>query len=302
MAASASWYLLSSETNTVGLIAEGEPDYTINWGDGQVERVVASSGTSASAQHSYAADGVYRVVVSERPNDPAVAPEVLQAHVFTQATAGVASQGFAGDDVFLGGGFDDAFDGLGGDDLLLGDSGEDVLSGGLGADTLFGGDDRDHLIGDGGADLLAGGNGSDTLSGGAGYDTLVGNQGDDRLYAGGGGASLDGAEGADLLFGGSGADTFVLWEASESVVGDGDRVSRFTQGEDRFDFSRAFADGFVFIGSEAFSGAGAGEVRAVSGARTTNVYGDVDGDGVADFQITMAGVYDLQDADFGLIV
>ncbi|PZR32255.1 MAG: hypothetical protein DI526_17250 [Caulobacter segnis] len=136
----------------------------------------------------------------------------------------------------------------------------------------MGGDDL--LRGNGGADFLYGGDGADTLSGGAGNDWL------------------EGGAGADIVMGGAGADRFVLTAVSDSTAAAQDRFDDFSYAEgDRIDLSAIDANtaltgdqAFRFIGSTAFSGA-AGELRATpAGNGLMTVYGDVDGDGVAEVQ------------------
>jgi len=56
---------------------------------------------------------------------------------------------------------------------------------------------------------------------------------------------------------------------------------------------------FRFIGGSAF-GRHAGELRATVAGGVTTVSGDVDGDGMADFSIALAGPPTLQAGDFVL--
>jgi Ca2+-binding RTX toxin-like protein len=148
-----------------------------------------------------------------------------------------------------------------------------------------------RLDGNAGANRLDGGEGNDTLYGGAGHDTLIG---------GGGADLLDGGLGADLLTGGLGADRFVFRSAVEA---NGDVISDFSvlQG-DRIDLRGIDAvpsvpgdQAFVMIGDAAFSNV-AGQLRFAGGV----LEGDVTGDGVADFQITLTGVASLSAASVWL--
>lgn len=131
------------------------------------------------------------------------------------------------------------------------------------------------LIGSARADALTGGLGADTLSGGAGNDTLLG------------------GAGADRLTGGLGADSFRFDSAGDAA---GDVVADFNAGQgDKLDLRLMDANAgvaddqaFTFIGAGAFTNT-AGQLR-VSGSV---VSGDVNGDGVADFQILMNGVATL---------
>ena len=197
---------------------------------------------------------------------------------------------------------DDTIAGLGGDDVLRGNAGRDLLRGGLGADTLEGGGDRDSLLGGQGADLLEGGEDSDNLSGEDGDDRLLGGEGDDvlrgdagadTLEGGGGDDTLVGGLGPDQMEGGMGADRFAIFSLAEAL---GDVILDFDAAEgDRLDLSRLDANAgtggdqaFTWIGDAGFSGA-AGELRFAGGV----LEGDVTGDGVADFQLSLSGLATL---------
>ncbi len=143
------------------------------------------------------------------------------------------------------------------------------------ADSLLGSDDRDRLFGLGGDDTLAGLAGDDVLNGGAGNDVLIGD------------------DGKDLLYGGDGNDVFRFVSAS---FADGDGIRDFAGG-DVIDFS-AMADGLVWVGEDAFSGA-AGQIRigsSLDGLYT--LFGDLDGDQTADYSMTVRSDHMLVNADF----
>lgn len=163
------------------------------------------------------------------------------------------------------------------------------------ADTIYGSSVANKLWGDGGNDILDGKAGNDTLYGGSGNDKLYGGSGNDKLFGG---------SGMDYLNGGTGADTFVFTTWSESAVGSKrDVIQDFYASEDDYiDLHAIDADttfggnqNFEFIGSKAFSGE-AGELRFSGGI----VSGDVNGDGVADFQIAVTGVTKMYAGDFYL--
>lgn len=167
---------------------------------------------------------------------------------------------------------------------LNGNSGNNLIRGGDGNDTILGNDGNDTLFGDAGADLLRGGNGTDILNGGLGSDQLQGGAGADIFRF----ASV-----ADL--GLTGATT--------------DRVLDFTAAQgDRIDLSAIDANvnvagdqAFSFIGTAAFSGT-AGELRVQASGTNQLVFGDVNGDGIADFLIvvTPTGAVPLANGDFTL--
>ncbi|HEX8444054.1 MAG TPA: M10 family metallopeptidase C-terminal domain-containing protein, partial [Allosphingosinicella sp.] len=130
--------------------------------------------------------------------------------------------------------------------------------------------------------------------GGSARDVIWGNDVANRLEGRGGNDVLNGFAGADTLVGGQGADTFVF-----STLERGDTILDFTRG-DKIDLSqldansRAIKDqAFTFIGSAAFSRK-AGELRYDG----TNVYGDVNGDGLADLSVAIANHAALTSSDF----
>lgn len=207
--------------------------------------------------------------------------------------------------------------------LLTGNAGANILSGGAGNDVLIGG---------AGADKLDGGTNTDTasykgaaagvvanlanasvntgdakgdsyvsienLAGSSHNDTLTGNSGVNALY---------GSAGADKLTGGAGADTFLFKAIGDSTVA--------TAGQDTiFDFSHAQGDkinllgidantalsgdqAFVFKGTAAFSG-GKGELHFNKQASGTYIYGDINGDKVADFVLHFDDAIAFQASDF----
>ena len=120
--------------------------------------------------------------------------------------------------------------------------------------------------------------------GGMGGDTIVGGAGDDLIYGG---------LGADTLTGGGGRNTFRYDAAGETSAAGRDSIVDFKAG-DLLDLSRMDAnegtpsdDPFRFIGSDAFHRV-AGELRFQQlDATTVFVEGDLDGDGVGDFGVTV---------------
>lgn len=238
--------------------------------------------------------------------------------------------GNEGQNVLNGMAGNDRIDGLGGDDSLSGGAGNDVLTGGLGADRLDGGDGVDSLWGGEGNDFIVGGAGDDTLygdagddnlSGGDGLDKLAGGIGADRLDGGNGNDRLEGNDGADALFGGAGVDVLIGGRGADQMTGgaDGDTfqfdadilldagvrdtILDFARGQDRIDVSRIDAktggstnEKFAFIGLGQFTNT-AGELRYSVIGSDAYVCGDVNGDGIADFTICVAGTTQLSATD-----
>ena len=201
--------------------------------------------------------------------------------------------GDAGDDTLRGGKGNDRIIGGSGNDDMTGSEGRDVMQGNAGDDTMNGGLDRDTMNGGSGNDFVNGNGGNDTVYGGAGMDEVRGGSGNDILS---GGADRD------ILVGGNGDDTFLYFSVSESVGAGVDLIVDFTRGSDVIDLSAIDANGtvggnqaFSFIGGSAFTGT-AGELRF----NGNKVLGDVNGDGLADFAISMSGVGTMDANDFVL--
>ncbi|SSB98674.1 Hemolysin-type calcium-binding repeat-containing protein [Pseudomonas sp. 43mfcvi1.1] len=217
--------------------------------------------------------------------------------------------------------------------VMIGNAGNNALSGGSGNDTLDGGSGIDTLIGGAGNDTYVIDNSQDvvretttlsseidtvissvswilganlenlTLTGtafiGIGNEldnVLIGNAGNNALDGGAGNDTLIGGIGRDSLNGGAGADQFVFNTLSELGKGfDSDLISDFNslQG-DKLDLSKldaniltTFGDTFSFIDSNDFTAAG--QLRFVDQV----LYGNVNGDLGADFEIQLVGVNTL---------
>ncbi|MBC7987376.1 MAG: hypothetical protein H7X93_12030 [Sphingomonadaceae bacterium] len=147
---------------------------------------------------------------------------------------------------------------------------------------------------------INGGGGNDSITGAVAEDFLVGGAGDDTLI---------GAQGRDSAIGGLGNDRFVFREGDVTGdVGNGnvDRILDMATG-DLIDLSGIDADtvtagdqAFSFVGTAEFSGV-AGELRyEVGSGGRTSVFGDTDGDSVADFQIRLDNGFVVASTDFVL--
>jgi Ca2+-binding RTX toxin-like protein len=208
--------------------------------------------------------------------------------------------GSAGNDVLIGGGGADTLKGAAGNDTYEVTEAGDVVTENAaeGTDTVWAyvnytlGANVENLVfsnavgnmvGNGNTlnNLIIGSAGNDTLSGGDGIDTLVGGLGLDRLI------------------GGAGADTFVLKSVAESGVTPTTRdvIADFVSGTDKIDLTgidantTAAATGdqaFTMINTAAFSGV-AGQLRYNWMGTDTEMQGDVNGDGVADFHLVLTG-------------
>jgi Ca2+-binding RTX toxin-like protein len=203
--------------------------------------------------------------------------------------------GDAGNDELHGGAGADVIQGGIGNDLLFGDSDDDFVDGAAGTDTVNGGTGSDSLEGGDGNDLLFGDDGNDSLSGGLGNDVLDGGVGDDTLVGG---------PGADTITGGFGSDRFKFTQTGDSS-GASDQIMDFDPLYDRIDLGEIDANGqtsgngiFSFIGDSPFSVRSAGQLRYEAGPNGLLLRADVNGDGVADFQLELIGVTSLVAANF----
>ncbi len=148
--------------------------------------------------------------------------------------------------------------------------------------------------------IIEGSFGNDTITGTAGADIINGKSGNDVLRGG---------AGRDALSGSSGSDIFDFDLITDSTTVNADSILDFVTGSDRLDLRTIDADSvvnldqaFSFIGQTAFSGA-SGQLRydATTTAGVTSIFGDIDGDMIADFRIDLAGTYSsLAATDFFL--
>lgn len=203
-----------------------------------------------------------------------------------------------------------------GDDYIFADAGNDVIDGGAGTDTLnfsgvssgvsvnlslttaqnTGGANTDtitnieNIVGTAFADTLLGNAAANVIDSGAGNDKLSGGDGNDILIGGGG---------ADTLTGGAGVDKFVFKSIADSTVAAHDTITDFVKGIDKISLtdidantSASGSQHFNLIASTAaFSGAG--QIKFSGGVLS----GDTNGDGVADFSVTLTGVTSLSASD-----
>ena len=155
------------------------------------------------------------------------------------------------------------------------------------------------------ADTITPGSSNPSLRPTGEEDTIYGREGNDVIQGGAGNDWLNGGAGADRLTGGAGADQFVFSAVSESTAPVRDVITDFihSQGDvialTAID-ANSVAGGnqaFAFIGTSAFSGA-AGQLRYEMSGGNTLVSGDVNGDGVADFQVQLTGLMALTGSDF----
>jgi serralysin len=197
-------------------------------------------------------------------------------------------------------------------------TGANTLAGGAGDDIYFvgTGDTVTEATGGGSDTVIAYanhvlGNNVENLYGAASTGmSLTGNSLNNRLIGTALSDILIGGIGADLITGGAGNDTFVLTALGDSGVGAGlrDIISDFVSGVDTISFAGIDANttagaagdqAFTMLGTAAFSNV-AGQLHYLTQGTNTILEGDVDGDGVADFQLQLTGNHSFVAADLML--
>ncbi len=143
--------------------------------------------------------------------------------------------------------------------------------------------------------------GDDLIIGKVGRDYLEGGDGNDRINGGDNRDVLVGGLGADKLEGGTGADTFKYFDIAESTLAatGRDRILDFSSAEgDRIDLSAiATSEGIDFDVVDRFSKI-AGQVLITEANGGYLVRADIDGNGKADFAITVLTEGTLTGSDF----
>jgi Ca2+-binding RTX toxin-like protein len=236
-----------------------------------------------------------------------------------------------GNDVLAGGAGNDVLRGLAGNDTLAGGLGNDRLDGGLGNDTYVFGNSSDVIVDARGVDqitstitrsLASFGNIENLILTGSGGINGVGNALGNHITGNVRGNILDGRTGndvltgglgADIMTGGAGADDFDFNSVTEIGTGAArDRIIDFAHLADDIDLRTIDANGsaggngaFKFLAPKGADFTDTrGELRwfqinaAGTASDKTIIEGDVNGDGVADFQIQLTHLKTLTAADF----
>lgn len=255
---------------------------------------------------------------------------------FFGTSASETITGTDGADIIVAVEGDDHLIGLGGADRLIGGAGADILEGGDG-DDIYHADALDTIIESAGQDEIVAGHSVDLedypevenlsmswnlsnrqFSGNSmanvitdldGSNRLDGRAGDDALLANGGNDILIGGLGVDTLTGGPGSDRFDFLDVGETGVGEAERdvigdfasVDSIHLGQIDADTAHSGNQVFRFLGATDFTGT-AGELvtyqQTVNGEPATVLAGDVNGDGLADFEIELRGQHTLTAGDF----
>jgi Ca2+-binding RTX toxin-like protein len=178
-----------------------------------------------------------------------------------------------------------------------------------GNDFLAGSNGADRLEGFSGDDTMLGGGANDTLDGALGFDSLDGGAGNDILYGVDGNDQINGGRGADKLYGGIGADVFMFASIKDTTVKTNGRDTIYdfaSKQKDKIDLRIIDANtkakgnqAFKFIDKQDFHKK-AGELQWEKVKGGVYVYGDVNGDGKADFSIFLKGLSKISKGDFFL--
>jgi Ca2+-binding RTX toxin-like protein len=160
---------------------------------------------------------------------------------------------------------------------------------GIGQDSLVG---VEGFVGGIADDVATGDNNANDLAGKNGNDLLIGGGGDD-LNGGGRSDTLVGGLGGDYLNGGGGHDTFVYSSVTESTDAAQDFIDHLKK-HDVIDLSAIDADvntpgDQAFVRVAAFDGHAGQMTLTISGSFSSQLQVDIDGDGVADMTIGLAG-------------
>ncbi len=165
-----------------------------------------------------------------------------------------------------------------------------------GFENAIGSQGNDKITGDGEDNRLEGRDGNDVIVAGAGADTIIGGKGTDIM---------SGFTNNPFSRGDGATDTFVFNATTEIGLGTtGDKIQKFEFGVDKIDFSAIDANPAV-AGNQAFhfttafgqfdGTAGAILVRELTPSsgddfqRNYLVSGDMNGDSIADFSLTISG-------------
>ena len=233
--------------------------------------------------------------------------------------------GGTGDDTLTGNGGNDSMQGGEGNDSLNGGEGADTLVGGNGNDVYWV-DSLSDVVTEsktasaGTADLVNSwvsisayppnvehvtllGSAHLIATGNTGNNVITGNAGNNALTGGDGADTLNGGAGNDTLIGGSGSDRFVIAD-----TGGRDYVQSFIVSGTERDYIDLlplvqYRSVFKYIGTYAFHGTvlaptGVPELRYTPSTPPVDsrpampgiLRGDVNGDGVTDFQVELTGI------------
>ncbi len=193
-----------------------------------------------------------------------------------------------------------------------------VIQGGTGPQMLIGLSGDDQITAGPAKTVIQAGPGNDTIQAGAGADTIYAGSGHDTIFGGSGGMTLIGGSGAmtvhpgtgqAIMAAGEGVDSFVFapGHTGGMTLATADVIQKFHANPSNTIDLSAFdallpAGGpahLSFIGTAAFDHQ-PGEVRYAVTTTGVRVFGDVNGDGLADFTLTLTKLTSIAAQDFVL--
>ena len=211
-------------------------------------------------------------------------------------------------DMIVSGEGNDTITDTGGNHRINAGAGDDTVTANGGNQTICAGDGNNTVTATGGSHHITSGAGNDTITA-TGSDTVVfSGGGNDTITTGAGNDMITGGAGADIMTGGTGADTFIFTALGDLGIGAGyrDIITDFLSGTDRIDFTGIDANtnvagdqAFTMMGINAFSGV-AGQLRYDVVGANTIFQGDVNGDGVVDFELQLTGAHTFAPTDLML--
>ena len=193
----------------------------------------------------------------------------------------------------------------GGSHHITSGAGNDTITANGGNQTIDAGDGNNTITATGGSHRITSGTGNDTITANNGDSVVVSGAGNDTVTTGSGNDMITGGAGADIMTGGTGADTFIFTTLGDLGTGAGyrDIIADFLGGTDRIDFTAIDANTNM-AGNQAFSMIGTSALSKVAGqlhyktvGADTLLQGDVNGDGIADFELQLTGVHSFAPAD-----
>lgn len=235
-----------------------------------------------------------------------------------QGTASLSATGNSSANLIIGNDGNNNINGGTGHDTIYGGDGDDTLSGSTGNDIVYGGTGDDVYYVNSKYDQIseASGGGTDTVrasttwtlasgfenltltstgsyqgTGNAADNVITGNKGRNVIKGMDGDDTITGGAGNDTLTGGDGADHFVFTAAlsGNDTITDFNAVNGGAAEGDRLVFAGLEVGNFSYRGDAAFSG-GSNNSEARFDATTKKLLIDIDGNGAAEFALTLTGM------------